>query len=301
LSTINDGLKLETKISNRWGNALTAAANDGMTEIVDLLLAKVDDVPAAINRPNGFPLQAAAKAGHADLVQSLLDRGAEINRIYEGPEDGMDEGTALHAACVGNHLEIARHLLKRGADVNSGRGDWSTPLIAAAALDHQTLLQELLEHPDIAINEVGGPENATAMLYGIHHLPLQSIELLCKKGATVQITDSNGCGPCMLAAQSGRLEILQYLCEQHKDEIDLLATNDEGLMALDFALEQEDIECVRYLWTKTRPLLLRDDQQDQQSLAIRLHEADGASAEEACIETSLPDPERSHATDEMSQ
>jgi ankyrin repeat protein len=253
-----------------------------MAEIVDLLLNKVHDVSAAINRPNGFPLQAAAKAGHIDLVKSLLDRGAEINQIYEGPEDGMEDGTALHAACVEGQLEVVRHLLKHGADVNIGRGPWSTPLIAAAALDYHTLLQELLEHQDIAINEVGGPENATAMLYGISDLPLESIELLCKKGSSIRITDSNGCGPCMLAAQNGRLDLLRYFCEQHTDEIDLLATDDGGKMALDFALEHGDIECVRYLWSQTRPLLLRDGQQDRRALEFRPREADGASADQAC-------------------
>ncbi|PTB77125.1 ankyrin, partial [Trichoderma longibrachiatum ATCC 18648] len=58
-----------------YGTALTAAAFDGIMEMVQLLL----DAGAEINDPNGWALQTAAAEGHYEIVQELISRGAEVN------------------------------------------------------------------------------------------------------------------------------------------------------------------------------------------------------------------------------
>ena len=61
-------------------------------------------------------LTIAAGNGHKDLVQFLLDNGAEVNRL--GGFGGCD--TAIKDAVCGNHIEIVQLLLDAGADVNLG-------------------------------------------------------------------------------------------------------------------------------------------------------------------------------------
>ncbi|MSR83136.1 MAG: hypothetical protein EXS58_09460 [Candidatus Latescibacteria bacterium] len=61
------------------------------------------------------PLSYAAGAGHLEIVQKLLDLGAEPNQ----PEALCDRGGALFAASAGNHLEVAKLLLERSADPNA--------------------------------------------------------------------------------------------------------------------------------------------------------------------------------------
>lgn len=58
-------------------------------------------------------LIAAARAGDADRVRRLLQRGAEVH--------GRDASgaTALITAAYGNHVEAARLLVEAGADVNT--------------------------------------------------------------------------------------------------------------------------------------------------------------------------------------
>ena len=61
-------------------------------------------------------LTIASGNGHKDLVQFLLDNGAEVNRL--GGFWGCD--TAIKDAVFNNHIEIVQLLLDAGADVNLG-------------------------------------------------------------------------------------------------------------------------------------------------------------------------------------
>ena len=61
-------------------------------------------------------LTIASGNGHKDLVQFLLDNGAEVNRL--GGFWGYE--TAIKDAVFGNHIEIVQLLLDAGADVNLG-------------------------------------------------------------------------------------------------------------------------------------------------------------------------------------
>jgi ankyrin repeat protein len=76
-----------------YGNALTAAAYDGTTEIVTLLL----NAGAHIRHPAGYPLQAAASQGHEDVVTLLLQKGADVNEV----NTKIDAGTALQVRSLG--------------------------------------------------------------------------------------------------------------------------------------------------------------------------------------------------------
>jgi ankyrin repeat protein len=87
-------------------------------------------------------LIAAARAGDADEVRALLDRGADV--------DGRDANgaTALVAAAYGNHVEVARLLAEAGADVNAkDETEQSAYLIATSEVgDDVALLDLALEH-----------------------------------------------------------------------------------------------------------------------------------------------------------
>jgi ankyrin repeat protein len=80
--------------------------------------------PAAANRlpdyvtyylGSGAPLRNAAQQGHLEVVQLLLDHGADPN-LRE--EEIAPHGHALYAAAAHGHLEIARLLLAHGAHPN---------------------------------------------------------------------------------------------------------------------------------------------------------------------------------------
>ncbi len=98
----------------------TAAYIGDLERVQDL----VDRDPSLANRNSdyvtyyacsGTPLRNAAGAGHVEIVQLLLERGADPNL----PEEGIaPRGHALHSAVDGGHVEIVKLLLANGAYPN---------------------------------------------------------------------------------------------------------------------------------------------------------------------------------------
>ncbi len=86
----------------------------GHRQILELLLQSGADLKYEIPS-NEYaitaPLIAAASAGDAEIVEVLLQHGANINAI-----NNYNEYTALISAVEGGHLKVVEHLLQRGAD-----------------------------------------------------------------------------------------------------------------------------------------------------------------------------------------
>lgn len=97
-----------------------ACATGNLARVRELL----DQDPSLVNQVSdynsyyvgcGAPLKNAAAGGHLEIVQLLLERGADPNL----PEEGIaPDGHALHSAVVRGHIEIVRLLLKHGAHPN---------------------------------------------------------------------------------------------------------------------------------------------------------------------------------------
>jgi ankyrin repeat protein len=111
------------------------------------------------------PLMSALYRGHTDVVDALIDAGAEID-VFAAAATGRvsalgrmldaatvngysyDGWTPLHLAAFFGHLEPARLLLAAGADVGavSKNSLANTPLHAATAGKHGDVALLLLEH-----------------------------------------------------------------------------------------------------------------------------------------------------------
>ena len=123
-------------------DSIWEAAYAGNVDILSALLRQVSDGPKArhfntvgglqhfslndlrrlsIKCPNA-PLYVAAKKGHQECVQLLLEAGAD--KEYKD-KAGM---TALHVAAAHGRVKCIRRLVEGGADVNSRDNDGNTPL-----------------------------------------------------------------------------------------------------------------------------------------------------------------------------
>ncbi|KAF2135463.1 uncharacterized protein K452DRAFT_239329 [Aplosporella prunicola CBS 121167] len=87
-------------------------------------------------------LQQAAESGNVDIVNRLLQAGADVN---QAPADWAGV-TALQAAAIGGFLGIASKLLELGADVNAcgAENDGRTALEGAAEHGRIDMVQLLL-------------------------------------------------------------------------------------------------------------------------------------------------------------
>ena len=77
------------------------------------------------------PLQQAALAGHAEAIELLIRRGADVNAV------ARDRGTALHAAAFLGHEKAVHALVKNGADFSAANVRGETPL-GLATIDEET-------------------------------------------------------------------------------------------------------------------------------------------------------------------
>lgn len=141
------------------GTPLQAAAYEGNKEVVELLLEKGADVN--VKRGEFGPaLAAAAFKGHKEIAELLLQNGANPNIIA-----GFYE-TALHAAVFGGSEEIVELLIEKGADINIVAKDFGTALQTASSDGHQKMVDLLLQK--------GADPNIKGEVYSIESKPSSS-------------------------------------------------------------------------------------------------------------------------------
>ena len=118
---------------------IKAAKNGDATRVAALL-----DLDAALisarDSDGSTPLHCAAWKGHVNVVEVLLERGANHEVENENTHWG---GTPLHAAAHGNQKAVAELLIRHGADVNAVSFNGRTPL-AETAIHNATAVARLL-------------------------------------------------------------------------------------------------------------------------------------------------------------
>lgn len=195
-----------------YGNPLEIAARGKQRELVELLLehgAQVNRVPGRLGA-----LQQAAISGSLDCVRLLVDAGADVNAPAYHPW----EPTALEAASFRGHLEMVAFLLDRGANVN-----------APANFDSRfpkTVLSTAVENNDVKL-----------------------VELLLNVGADVNIPSFSyyGCTALEVAkSQPARPEIVNMLIAKGARDPALILGPYHKILLYD-ATYKGDLERVQFL------------------------------------------------------
>ena len=240
-------------------SAILAAESGGDTNIVALLVAHRADVNATDRHGNTI-LPLAAGAGQLDLVQLLLDAGADVNSTmsitvdYDYPFEDLAPYTlvqapALNHATIGNHIEVVKLLIASGADLNQGdQGHNETALHEAALFNHVEIIKILLDHgadpnPLVNYKDVETPLH-TAALSGI----LEATEALLDGGADVDAQVDQGLTPMMTVLKSGNpavvASIVPLLLDREADP-NRLENNDNS--ALHYAARGGHVEAIPIL------------------------------------------------------
>lgn len=119
------------------GTGLMIGAWEGNLALMELFYLRGAD----LNRANRFgetALMLAAWKNRKEAVRWLLDRGAQPNR-------GEHQWSALHYATFAGHAELVDTLLAAGANVNARSTNGSTVVMMAAREGHAALAKRLLE------------------------------------------------------------------------------------------------------------------------------------------------------------
>ena len=118
---------------------LQAIENDDAPKVREILSSGVN-----VNSENDggeFPLETACWHGNKEIVELLIENGADVNYADEG-----EFRTALMMASHHGHAEIVQLLLKHGADVNAEDDYNATSLTRAAEEGHLEIVHLLLEY-----------------------------------------------------------------------------------------------------------------------------------------------------------
>jgi len=119
---------------------LQVASNNGQLDIVDVLLNHGADINSKDNT-GWSSLFWASIGGHANVVQFLLERGAEVNA-----RTSYLNFTPLYIASDQGYLEVVRILLEHGADVQIRASGGQTAFQVATSNGHEAVSRLLLEH-----------------------------------------------------------------------------------------------------------------------------------------------------------
>ncbi|MHC4414972.1 MAG: ankyrin repeat domain-containing protein [Planctomycetota bacterium] len=180
------------------------------------------------------PLHLAAVAGHADMAQLLLDRGAEVNRgnergatplhrAIDHPEvveilvaggadvNARDERgrTPLHWLARYPTLSSARFLIARGADVDAEDHGRETPLHAAAMGGHLDLMETLLAAG--ASVDARANFETTPLHFAVRQSDPRAVELLKGAEADLDAPDEFGLTALHDLARRGRWRLTEVL------------------------------------------------------------------------------------------
>jgi ankyrin repeat protein len=101
------------------------AAKSGDAERIRVLLAKDKALIGARDKDGSTPLHCAVWKGHQQVVEVLLEAGADANAQNENDHWGT---TPLHAAAHADQALIAQLLIDYGADVNATDREGRTPM-----------------------------------------------------------------------------------------------------------------------------------------------------------------------------
>ncbi|KAJ7887644.1 ankyrin repeat-containing domain protein [Mycena olivaceomarginata] len=213
----------DVDLQGEHGPALTIAAWYGFESIVILLLKR----GVAVNASGGrckFALHAAltnrrgeiarlliekrrrSRRGHEDLVQLLINSGADPN---------AHGGMALLQASRDGHENAVRLLLKHGADVNTRDINYWSAIAAAASGGHEQIVRLLIEN-GANVNAPGG-QYGTALAEAADAGHENIVEVLIHNGADINTNDGEHWTALVAASQAGHENIVRFLLENAAD------------------------------------------------------------------------------------
>ena len=226
---------------------------DGNVSEVPVLISNGIDLKGC-DRDGLTALHWTVQKGDVDIARILLD--SQTNDVNCSDFEGH---TVLHLACLVGHLDMVDFLLERGANVDAVDDDGWTPIFSAITEDYLEIVSVLIKH-DCNVNVIDekgySPLHCAVKLNNIDVVR----ELLKSKTIDVNLTDERfGKNTALhLAAQNGYKDIAEYLIKNEvkldalneDNETPLQVAMKKGYTAIGNLISQAVLEKKRQLFHK---------------------------------------------------
>ncbi|KAL3100162.1 hypothetical protein niasHT_029892 [Heterodera trifolii] len=181
---------------------------------LNILLRRTTDPVERDNTRSRSALWTAFLREHIDIVDLLLEKGADPNEPVVGQVNGINTNiTPLFIAVHNANLPLCRLLVARGANVDLGTDFAITPLMQACKRHQMEIVSFLIENgADINLQNGDG---ATALMSTCYRGNVDIARLLLSHGANVEQTDYDGFRFALKdAVCEDRLEVCRLLVEE---------------------------------------------------------------------------------------
>jgi ankyrin repeat protein len=235
---------------------LGAAADAGHLNVVQYLVSKGANVNAKDR--NGYtPLLLALVSDNADieLLKVLVGEGADVN--VKAASDGF---TALHWAAANNRVDAISFLLDKGANKNARNGNNVTPLFLAASKGNLDVVDDLINNRGVHLNDniFSAAKNGYIGLIK-YFVERRAVEPFAK--------NQNGDTPLHEAVSYGHTNVVKYFLDEKSGNVNL--PNRRGETPLLVAARNGQLNVIRYLLNEANANITARDN-DQNSV---LHKA----------------------------
>ncbi|XP_026809342.1 transient receptor potential cation channel subfamily A member 1 isoform X1 [Rhopalosiphum maidis] len=257
-------LKSGAKISTQQYDLSTPvhlACAQGAIDIVRLMFGLQPDEKAqclcSCDVQKMTPLHCAAMFDRSEIVQYLIEEGADINAL-----DKESRSPLLLAASRSGWRTVAS-LIRLGADIqvkdSSKRNVLHLVVMYGGRLDefaHEITMANHQGALELLLNEKDNT-GCSPLHYASRGGHIRSLESLIRLGACVNIKNYNGESPLHFGARYGRYNIVKRLLNSEKGAFIINESDGEGLTPLHIASQQGHTKVVQ-LFLNRGALLHRD-------------------------------------------
>ncbi|XP_044158928.1 ankyrin repeat domain-containing protein 17 isoform X5 [Bufo gargarizans] len=206
---IYPSIDIDAQTESNHDTALTLACAGGHEELVQTLLERGANIEHRDKK--GFtPLILAATAGHVGVVEILLDNGADIEAQSERTKD-----TPLSLACSGGRQEVVELLLARGANKEHRNVSDYTPLSLAASGGYVNIIKILLNAGAEINSRTGSKLGISPLMLAAMNGHTAAVKLLLDMGSDINAQiETNRNTALTLACFQGRTEVVSLLLDR---------------------------------------------------------------------------------------
>lgn len=218
-------------------------SKDQLQEHVDNKSKKISELLDKENKAGNTPLIVASADGHEDIVKSLVEYGANVNKISNAGMTplfaaailfgdvsmvetlctlGADinlkiSGKTLLSYAIGTQNEaMIACLVELGADVNMANNDGKNPLILAADKGNISIIEYLVAK-GAEVNQVDRKSNVSPVFLAAQNGHEEIVKYLVECCANVNRERGDGATPLWIANKNGHIAIVKYLLEHGSD------------------------------------------------------------------------------------